>query len=367
MATPNKPPVEGKITAANVNTPGGKSQRTIFKRTRAGIVLTREEVKAIKIGRKKLRKELKAAGIKSKKEFELTAASLMLYFDKPKFLALIPWLFGGKGLWLLLGASALLLTVLLLMSMVTELRGHFTINLSDGMFREGFTLSDSIGFENPTMRLFAEPAVDVPAVSIIDIKENVNDIDGEHNEEQYFAYTFYIRNEGESTVDYTWQLQLNAETQKLSEAVWVMLFEDDVMRFYAKPREDGSQEALPYFGENNRGYTRRPLLQYAAEPEKQYELVWQNGDQARYRLIPQNFESEDVITSGYQSQVAPMEYHKYTVVIWLEGDDPDCTNDKIGGYAGIDMKFQLVGEEENSSNSFGKQWEEFWEGLAFWN
>ncbi|MBE6976321.1 MAG: hypothetical protein E7439_03890 [Ruminococcaceae bacterium] len=356
--------MEGKSFAANVNATSGKSQKRIFKRKRAGIVLTREEVAAIKIGRKKLRKELKAAGIKSKKEFELTAASLMLYFDKPKFLALIPWLFGGKGLWLLLGAAAALLTVLLAMSMVTELRGHFTINLSDGMFREGFTLSETARFENPTMRLFAEPAVDVPAFSIGDIKEDVNSIDGRHNEDQYFAYTYYIRNEGESTVDYSWQLRLNSETQELSEAVWVMVFEDDVMRFYAKPREDGSQEALPYFGEDNRGYVKQPLIQYAAQPEDQYDLVWQNGEHARYRLIPLNFESDEIVTSGIQTSVEPMEYHKYTVVIWLEGDDPDCTNEKIGGYAGIEMQFQLVGEEENSSNSFERKWKEFWEGLA---
>ena len=100
MAPEKKPPMEVKP---------GKKQRRIFKKTRAGIVLTREEVKEIKTGRKKLRKELKAVGIKSKKEFELTASGLMLYFDKPRFWAIIPWLLGGKGLWLLLGSAALLL------------------------------------------------------------------------------------------------------------------------------------------------------------------------------------------------------------------------------------------------------------------
>lgn len=364
MSTGKKPPVEEKITAAQVNAPGGTPQRRIFKRKRAGIVLTREEVKAIKIGRKKLRKDLKAAGIKSRKEFELTASSLMLYFDKPKFLALIPWLFGGRGLWLLLGALALLLVTILAMSMVTEMRGHFTINLSDGMFREGFSLSDSIGFENPTMRLFAEPAVDVPAVSIIDIREDVNEIDGPHNEAQYFAYTFYIRNEGESTVDYTWQLKFNSETKELSDTVWVMVFEDNVMRFYAETREDGTQEALPYFDDDSRGYLKCPMIDYAAQPDDQYQLIRQNGELSYYRLIPINFESQDVITSGMQTEVAPMDVHKYTVVIWLEGDDPNCTNEKIGGYAGIDMQFRLVGEEADSSTSFEKQWSEFWSGLT---
>lgn len=369
MAVDKKPPVEGKkVTAANAETPGGKAQRTIFKQTRAGIVLKREEVKAIKLGRKQLRKELRAAGIKSRKEFELTASSLMLYFDKPKFLALLPWLFKGKGLWLLLGALTLLLLALLAMSLVTELRGHFTINLSDGMFREGFSLSETVDFENPTMRLFAEPAEDILPVSILDIQDDVNDIDGQHTaENQYFAYTFYIRNEGESTVDFTWQLKLNAETQELSNAVWVMVFEDDEMCFYAKPREDETQEALPYFDDESRGYKKCPLAEYAAYPDEQFELITETEISSYYRLIPMDFESDEVITSGIQTEVEPMEVHKYTVVIWLEGDDPDCTNEKIGGYAGIDMKFQLVGEEAEYSNSFQRKWDKFWDDMAFWN
>lgn len=53
-----------------------------FKKRRGGVVLTKEEVKEIKAGRKKLRREMKAAGIRSRKEFELTASGVGLYFDK---------------------------------------------------------------------------------------------------------------------------------------------------------------------------------------------------------------------------------------------------------------------------------------------
>lgn len=341
----------------------GTRQRTPVKRKRAGIELTREEVAAIKKGRKKLRKELRAAGIKSKKEFELTASSLMLYFDKPRLFAILPWLFSGKGLWALLGALAALLGVLLLMSTVTELRGHFTINVSDGMFREGFSLSENAAFDAPTMRLFAEPAVDVPAFSFTDIHEDVNDVDGQYQKAQYFAYTYYIRNEGESTVDYTWQLALNAESQDVSKALWVMVFEDDVMKFYAEPRADGTQEALPYFDDDSRGFLKTPLIEHAALPSEQYQLIRQSGGRYYYRLIPIAFESENVIISGTQTQVAPMDTHKYTIVVWLEGDDPDCTNDLIGGHAGLDMQFRLEGEKAENNTSFSSKWKSFWDDL----
>lgn len=346
MSTAKTPPVEEKNSYAQVHTPGGTLQRGPFKRKRAGIELTKEEVRAIKAGRKKLRKELRAAGIKSKKEFELTASSLMLYFDKHPLLGFLPWLFHGRGLWFLIGATAALLLAGALMSTVMEMRGHFTINLSDGMFKEGFSLSETIGFENPTMRLFAEPAVDVPAFSISDIKEDADLIDGQHNEDQYFAYTFYVRNEGDNTVDYTWELCLNAESKDLSSALWVMVFEDGQMKFYAEARADGTPEALPGVEDNTRGYLEAPMSDFAVRPDQQYQLIEGTEDNPRYRVIPYNFQSEDVITSDTRLKVKPMEVHKYTVVIWLEGDDPDCTNALIGGHAGVDMQFRLVGEKD---------------------
>lgn len=340
-------------------------QRRWFRKTRAGIDLTREEVKAIKEGRRKLRKELRERGIKSKKEFELTASSLMLYFDKHKRFGLLLWLFHGRGLWALLGATLALLAVAFAFSLVSQMQGHFTINMSGGMFREGFSLSETVGFENPTMRLFAQPAENVPCFSISDLHDDVNDQDGQHNEAQYFAYTYYLRNEGESTVDYTWRMRFNTESKNLSSAAWVMIFEDDAMKFYAQPRADGTQEALPSFGDNTRGYPVRPFFDHAALPQAQYELIKSTAIRDYYRLIPISFESEEIVATGAVTEVEPMEVHKYTVVIWLEGDDPDCTNDLIGGHAGMEMQFRLE-EEAQKDEGFGAKWSRFWKNLAFW-
>ena len=33
---------------------------------------------------------------------------------------------------------------------------------------------------------------------------------------------------------------------------------------------------------------------------------------------------------------------KFTVVIWLEGNDPDCLDNIIGGTMKLDMKFKIV-------------------------
>lgn len=319
-----------------------REQIRIFKKKRAGVVLSEDEVREIKAGRKKLRKEMKARGVYTRQEFEMIAGSLGLYFDRRG--GLLGWLLHGRELWALLAALLMLLAAFYYMSLVSQMRGFFTINLSDGLFDEGFVLSETADFANPVINLFCEPAVDVPCISIIQIDEDVDKIDGQHNE-NYFAYTFYCRNEGKSTVDYIWDLELNDESKDLSTAAWVMVFEDGQMCFYAEPNgTTGEREALPSFGDSGRGYLQAPMISQAKYPGEQYRIIREKNGLTYYRLIPFEFENEERVTSGIQVEVAPGDVHKYTVVIWLEGDDPDCDNSKIGGHLGLDMQFYLVEE-----------------------
>ncbi len=358
--------LEELLIAAD-NPIGKEQRRPIFRRKRAGEVLTREQVKAIKLGRKMLRAEMKDRGMKSKSDFELTASSMGLYFDKAKGLLLFAWLRRGCGMWALLGALALLLLALFAYSAVTQLQGHFTINLTDGMFKEGFVLSEGVGFENPTTHLFAMPAENVPCISISHLPDNLDEIDGQHNDD-YFAYTFYCRNEGDSTVGYDWQVNLNSESLNLSDACWVMIFEDGEMLFYAEANTvTGESEMLPEKHDNSRGYITRPLEQFNKSPETQYEVLKEGENFDYNRVIPIPFVSDRIVATGHQSDVAPGEVHKYTVVIWLEGDDPDCTDDMIGGHAGMDFQFRLDTEESYMDEGGSvSRWSQFWENLKFW-
>lgn len=331
---------------------GKQQRRPIFKRRRGGVKLTREQVKAIKRGRKLLRKDLKAKGIKDKEQFDLIASSFGLYYDKSRLLLWLSWLFHGRGLWALGGAAAALLATTFLYSTMTQMRGHFTINMSDAMFDEGFVLSETADFARATTHLFCEPAMDVPCISITNIPEDIDQYEGQHNE-NYFAYTFFIRNEGESTVGYDWELITNSESLELSRAVWIMVFEDGQMRFYARADEEGEAQALPAFDDNSRGYIGMPLGELSADPDAQYELMAQRGVVDYYRVIPQPFVSDNIAAAGRRTDMFPGEIHKYTVVMWLEGDDPDCTNDLIGGHLGMEMNMTLIDEGNRST---GQSW-----------
>ena len=333
-----------------------KKQKRLFKKKRAGVVLTENEVREIKTGRKKLRREMRAAGLKRKKDFELTASSLGLYFDKRKIFAFLPWLMRGRWLWVLLGSLIALLTAFFLMSLITKMRGHFTINTTNELFREGFTISDTKTFDNPTSYLYSLPVEGAMDTTLSDIPANVDMIDGSHNGERYFAYTFYIRNDGASTVGFDYQVVINSESKKLSEAIWVMLFLDGEMTFYAHADDEGRSEVIPNAqvvaeaAERGRytGFRTCPFYENAKYPDEQYKKLETEEELLAplYYYYPLPFESDYVVTSGTISDVEPQEVHKYTVVIWIEGNDPDCTNELIGGHLGMEISFKLVTEKD---------------------
>ena len=315
----------------------------LFRRKRSGVPLTRAEVKEIKAGRKRVKKELKKAGIYSRREFKVLTSSMGLYFDKPKLWFLL-WLFHGKGLWVLLGLAALALGTIFAMSKVSQMRGYFTINLQDEMFKKGFVLSDTEDFAQPVSYLFCEPATDVPCISITSIGADVNEHEGQHNGYGYFAYTFYIRNEGEETVDYTWELRIDGESKNISVATWVMVIEDGVMRLYAEMTEDGLVQTVPARDDDTRGYLEIPVMALADPNIPFTETVKTVGAAVYKRVVTLPFVDENIVAHGGQTDVKPTDVHKYTVVIWLEGDDPQCTNDLIEGHLGLNFQFQLVEE-----------------------
>lgn len=361
-AVPTMDPPEGKAPEKG-DRKKDKKGKSVFRRTKAGVLLTRQEVKEIQEGRKKLRKEMKARKIYTKREFELMASSLGLYFDRHNPFAFLKWFLHGKGLWALLGALLLLLFALVAFSYVSQIRGHFTVNMSENMFRAGFIMSETSDFANPTTHLFSRPAEDVPCVSITDIAQDVDEVDGSHNQD-YFAYTYYLRNEGDESVTYDWTINLNSESKSTSIAAWLMVFEDGKLSIYAKASSAGGAETLPKEGDDRHGYPEPFFRQYLADPD-QMQLIRTVGNVSYYRVVPHTFENAYTVAKGEQTGVEPGEVHKYTVVMWLEGDDPECTDELIGGHLGVEMNMRLRGDEEEKER---ESWlDRFLGNLIWWD
>lgn len=354
----------GKSTQDNTSKLNGSDkQRTPFKKTRANVELTRSEVKRIKAERKELRKRLRKAGIKSKREFELTASGMGLYFDKKSGLAALLLLWGGKALWALAGAALAALFLMYTYSQVVEKQGHFTINLSDELMRSGFRLSETADFANSSFTLYSEPRANVPAVSISKIPEDVMLGDGQYDDQTFFAYSYYLRYEGDMSGVYDYEIKINSEGLNTSSACWVMVFAQGKMNFYAKLGADGQPEAVPAMNDNTRGFPKAYFTEYAENPSEQYQIVAQRGDRVYYRVVPYPFVDDSTVMRKTNVPISDMEVHKFTVVLWLEGEDPECTNDLIGGHLGLEMNFSLQTEEGQEDEGVAEVWSQFTDNL----
>ncbi len=302
--------------------------------------------------RRLLRKDLKAHGIKSREDFEIIAESLglVLWKANPFF---IWWhhawkgLLSGLGLKSLLAAGAALLTGLFLLSTISEEKGSFTINLTGDMLRAGFVLSDVAEFEKGVSRLFSTKVKQVNNITIEDIDPDVDEIDGPHNGDNYVAYTFYIRNDGEENSSYAWYLKMKGEVLDTTQAVWLMLFEDGYQVTYTRPTADGKPEELFGFDDPI------PFTELAYDKEAQYySEVDKESNVTLYGIVTTPYVDDEIVAQGLIEDVPPGEMHKYTVVIWIEGYDPECTDDIFGGFAKFEMDFEYVEDDADRNGLF---------------
>ncbi len=308
--------------------------------------LTRAELKEIKQGRKELRKDLKQKGIKGRVDFEGIAREVGLSYPsntaKGKLLGL--WLKAATlakviaaslGLYSVLILGMAILGAVLLFSYVSEMRGHFTINLTADMISQGYVLSDTADFATQSTRLYTDRIEQVNAISIQDITPYIDtEADGSHNGTGYMAYTFYIQNMGDEASNYIYDLNITSETNGVGNATWVAIFEDGEQLIYARTSADGD-------GENLYGYVTMPFGDTAQDQELLY--YEENG---LYGVTPVEFPDIDVAANGLREDMQPGEIHKYTIVVWIEGDDPECTNDILGGHVGFTFQFEMVEDDE---------------------
>ena len=310
---------------------------------------TKEERKArlkeIKAKRKELRKELKLQGITKKADFEFFASEMGLALPEDskegKWAAFLAWLsaiFRWLFLrWTLARAAVLALALLaatFIIAYVSEERGHFTVNLTTEMLRNGFQLSEDSEFPEDKTRLFALEINNSNATSVYEINRGIMEKDGSNNGPAYMCYTFYLRNNGTDTSNYAYTVNILSETLDTAKACWMMFFEDGKQVIYAKAQDDGKPESLY-------GYPDAPFKECAYDPEAQY---YTSGSAVGIRTTP--FLDDYTVLQGYVEDFKPGDVKKYSVVVWLEGDDPDCNNSIMGGHIGFNVQFDRIGEDE---------------------
>lgn len=171
--------------------------------------------------------------------------------------------------------------------------GRFTITLDRTLALEsGIILYENKEKKDSQYKLYASEMSFIDNISVNWINPNVdNESDGSHNGDNYIAYTFYLENQGTGTVNYWMECIIDDVIKNVDEAVRIMIFLNGEKTIYAKKNS--------ITGSNEKGCEK--------------------------------FFSDELAVLRERKKFKPGEIDKYTVVIWLEGDDPDCVNALIGG------------------------------------
>lgn len=203
----------------------------------------------------------------------------------------------------LLSALVVLVALLYMVAVLYKHTGSFTVSMNKFDMQEyGLTLSESRNMTHCTSQLDTKIDEEITNISVRDLPADLDQIDGAHNGENHVAYTFYLQNIGQQTVDYEYTLFVSGVTQQLDSAIRIRLYHNGEPVTYARTRTDGG----------------------GPEPDTT------------------EFFSEQIAVQKLVSDFSPKEIDKFTIVIWIEGDDPDCVDFLIGGKLRVDMSMSVA-------------------------
>lgn len=210
---------------------------------------------------------------------------------------------------LLLLGMMLLVVILFIAAFAQEKKGNFTINLDRlELYRRGISIADNGDFDGATARLTAATVKDATNISIEDLPKNLDSAkDGNHNGKNYMAYTYYVRNAGKEDLSYIARITLDSCSKGAEKAVRIAVWRNGKRVIYAAPAKNGGTE--------------------------------QNC---------KNFKSDDVVCEYEEKNFLVGNVDKYTIVIWMEGDDPECVDSIIGGSVELSMHIDTDFDDNTS-------------------
>ena len=248
-------------------------------------------------------------------------------------------------------ALIVLVLVLLLLWIISWLLttvGDLVITVDSGAAKHGITISDTApGVDDgsgsgATTKLSANMVNEVTNITYDWLPATLDlEWDGSHNGKNYLAYTFYLTNNGKERLNYQSQLQAVRSAKDADEAVRVMVYRNAEPEVFAKENRDGSAFEKIYKKVIPEGYKPPESLTPPEEQVQNKELV----DHTNEEIVIQPFvDSETVFNTQYEG-LEPGQTDKYTIVMWIEGEDPECIDEIREGYVKL-MWFFNIEEEE---------------------
>lgn len=236
---------------------------------------------------------------------------------------------------LVISCILLLLTATFACATFVNKAGRFTINLDpESLNRYGISIANTEDMADPTIILRGTALENITNITKKHILNNpeykddyffyekedrtyktfddIDKVEGDHNGKNYIAYTFWIANSGSETVKYYGSLNIDSVAKGADEALRVSVFQNGKSTDYGKvPKDPDAPDAK--FG------------------------------------IEKYFLSGDVVMDVKRNDFKPGDKDRYTIVIWLEGWDPECVDNIKGGEVKLSMNFKVLEDETATS------------------
>ena len=189
--------------------------------------------------------------------------------------------------------------------------GGFTISLddTDSVAPIEISLSETSDFNAPSVRLSVPGVENMTNITETDIPTDLATLDGSNNGAHYIAYTFYVKNVGNTPCNLKETFHLNSSAKQADEAIRIKVIKNGSVTTYAKLGQNG-------------------VAEYGTTP----------------------FESEDTVYESVNENFNPGDVIKYTLVIWIEGNDPECLDNIKGGNVEMSITYSSYasGDQEKS-------------------
>ena len=192
--------------------------------------------------------------------------------------------------------------------------GNFVISIK-GMYDAGISLYDNSNEKQLTTRLTAKPLGKGIDADYSYIPNDIGSIEGSHNSDdgRYLAYTFYLVNSGTIDCNVRMDMTLTDTRKDIDKILRVLIIKDSDNKqdgtVYAAPKDDGTPETI------KAGYTDYgPTTPFA---------------------------DKNVVFSTEYSDFQVGEVYKFTIVMWLDGEDGDESQDMLGGAIKTQVNFSI--------------------------
>lgn len=215
--------------------------------------------------------------------------------------------------------------IMLLLAFLTyygQNSGNFVMSVDEDAFKRGIAISDKKDFSTQNRWLTADPVEDVrdTTLAFIDIDEIIN-TEGAYKQTRsnYLAYTFFLTNVGSEATAVDYEVLITNQSNGIAEAIRVLIIVDGEIAY--------NEQGIRYVEYDTYNMYQAPDL---------HDITYKD-DLANFKL----FKSSDIICQEVISNLRPGQTKKISVMMWLEGEDPECIETLASGKIKISMNLSI--------------------------